>query len=115
MKRIENEFPFIAKSWEEKSQRDKKWGIEPEKDLMKYADMGDYIQIIKKYSRMFSDGDDDLSRVVTNLETWYIHGRIPVMHVRTVDQQKYFTTKSTVEFLLEWMHRKRVAIVSFKR
>ena len=74
---------------------------------MNYADIGDYIQLIKKYSRMFSDGDDDLSRIVTNLETWYIHGRNPVMHIRTVDQQKYYTTKSAVEFLLEWIRRKR--------
>ena len=106
-KKIENEFPNIVRCWNEKCKMETKWGIEPEKDLMNYADLGDYVQIIKQYSRMFSDADDDLSHIVTNLETWYVHGRNPVMHVRPVDQQKYFTTKSAVKFLLEWMERKR--------
>lgn len=107
MKRIENDFPDIARDWEEKSQRDKKWGIEPEKDLMSYADLGDYVQVIKKYKRMFSDGDEDLGSIIAHLQIWYNHGRNPIMHARTVNQQKYFTTKSAVEFLHEWMHRKR--------
>lgn len=115
MKRIENEFPSIAKNWEEKSKREKKWGIEPEKDFINYADLGEYIQIIKKYSRIFSDSNDDLSHIVTNLETWYIQGRNPIMHIRPVSQQKYYTTISAVEFLREWMYRNRCKSVNFNR
>lgn len=107
MKRIKNSFPKIADDWVNKQKKDKKLGIEPEKDLMNYADLGDYLQIIKKYKRMFSDGADDLSDIITHLKIWYNQGRNPLMHARTVNKQKFFTTKSAIDFLHEWMHRKR--------
>lgn len=107
MKRIENDHPNVINGWEEKRKKDEKWGIDPEKDLINYSDLGDYIQIIKKYKNMFSDGDDELGEIITHLKIWYNHGRNPIMHVRTVNKQKYFTTNSAIEFLYEWMSRKK--------
>jgi len=107
IKRIENDLPNVVRGWEEKTKKDEKWGIEPEKDLMNYADLGDYIEIIKKFNRMFFDGDDDLGDIITHLRIWYNHGRNPIMHARTVNKQKFFTTKSAIEFLQEWMHGER--------
>lgn len=90
-----------------KRKKDERWGIDSEKDFMNYADLGDYIEIIKKYRNMFSNGDDELGEIITHLKIWYNHGRNPIMHVRTVDKQKYYTTNSAIQFLLEWMSRKK--------
>ena len=106
IKRIEKDIPNIVKNWEEKRKKDEEWGIEPEQDLMNYADLGDYIQIIKKFKRMFADSDEDLGDTITHLKIWYNQGRNPIMHSRTVNKQKYFTTKSAIEFLKQWMNRK---------
>jgi len=105
-KSIGKDLPTIIKNWDEKRKRDERWGIESDKDLMKYADLGDYIQIMKKFKRMFADGDEDLGDTITHLKIWYNQGRNPIMHSRTVNKQKYFTTKSAIEFLKQWMNRK---------
>ena len=106
-KRIESDAPSVFRSWEEKRNKDVRWGIEPEKELINYSDLGDYISIVKQYSRIFSDGIEDLGDIITQLKIWYNHGRNPIMHSRTVNKQKFYTTKSAVDFLSEWMRRKR--------
>ena len=114
MKRVENDLPNIPNNWEEKKRRDERWGLESEKDLMNYADLGDYIQVIKKYDRVFTDGEDDLGAIITHLQIWYNHGRNPVMHARTVNRQKYYTTLSAIDFLCEWMRRKGFQGVDYR-
>ena len=106
IRRIENDIPSIIEDWKEKEKRDRRWGIEPEPDLLNYADLGDYILIVKKYKRLFTDGDEDLGDIMTHLKIWYNHGRNPIMHSRTVNKQKYFTTKSAIGFLEQWINRK---------
>ena len=106
-KRIKSDVTNVYQAWEEKRNRDIKWGIEPEKELIYYSDLGDYISIVKQYPRIFSDGIEDLGDIITHLKIWYNHGRNPIMHSRTVNKQKFYTTKSAVEFLSEWMRRKR--------
>lgn len=103
---IRNEFPDILEKWNERERKDKRWGIEPEKELLNYADLEDYAQIVKKHKKMFADNDEDLGDILANLKMWYNHGRNPLMHSRTVDRQKYFTTKSAINFLKQWMNRK---------
>lgn len=106
IKRIENDMLEVLNNWKKKKAKDERYGIEPEKDLINYADLGDYIEIIKKYKRIFSDNDEDLSDIITYLKIWYNYGRNPLMHSRTVNKQKYFTTKSAIEFLKQWINRK---------
>lgn len=106
MKIIENEFPDILEKWQERERKDERWGIEPEKELLNYADLGDYAKIVKKHKKKFADNDDDLGDILANLRMWYNHGRNPLMHSRTVNKQKYFTTKSAIDFLKQWINRK---------
>lgn len=106
MKMIENDISNVAEGWKEKKQKDDYWGIEPEEDLMNYADLWDYIHIIEKYNRMFSDRNDELGEIITQLKIWYNQGRNPVMHSRTVDDQKYYSTMSAIQYLHKWMDRK---------
>jgi hypothetical protein len=104
--RIENELPNVYKNWIDKMDKDNKWGIEPEKELINYSDLGDYLSIVKQYSRLFSDSDEDLGDILTCLKMWYNYGRNPLMHSRTVNRQRFFTTKSAVDFLSVWIRRK---------
>lgn len=106
IKRIENDIPNVVKRWKEKEKRDAKWGIDPELDLMNYADLEDYIEIISKFDRMFADNDRDIGNITTQLEIWYNHGRNPLMHSRTVTRQKYDTARSAIDFLKQWMRRR---------
>jgi len=105
-KRIKNDIPDVFKRWERKKKRDERWGIEPERDFMNYADLEDYIQIANKFKRMFADSDRDLGNITTQLEIWYNLGRNPLMHSRTVTRRKYDTAKSAIEFLKQWIRRK---------
>ena len=95
-----------CKKWEGLKVRDEKWGIEPEKDLINYANCEDYIRIIRKFKKIFTDNDEDLAIIMSQLRIWYTQGRNPLMHCRTVNMQKFLTTKSAIEYLQQWMRRK---------
>lgn len=105
-KRVKNDVPHVYENWIKNSDKDKSWGIDPEKELMNYADLGDYITIIRQFPRIFSDNDENLGEVITHLKIWYNHGRNPIMHSRTVNNQKFHTTKSAIEYLSEWMRKR---------
>lgn len=105
-KRIKNDLPEIMKNWEEKKRRDKQWGIDPERDLLNYADLSDYIQIFRRYKRMFFSNDEERGDVESHLKDWYNFGRNPLMHARTVNMEKYHTTLSAIKFLQSWIERR---------
>lgn len=107
-KRIETNLPIVIKKWEEKKNKEAKWGIKPEDEAINYSDFGDYIQIFTKYDRIFTDGESDLNNVIVHLSQWYVHGRNPIMHARTIDIQKYFITVNANDFLTHWMERKMI-------
>jgi hypothetical protein len=104
--RIKSELPAIYANWLDKKDKDSNWGIDAEKELINYSDLGDYLSIVKQYSRLFGDGNEDLGNILTYLKIWYNYGRNPLMHSRTVNRQKFYTTKSAVDFLSTWIRRK---------
>lgn len=104
--RIENDLPEIMKNWEDKKKKDERWGIDPEYDLLNYADLFDYIQIFEKYGRVFFSNDEERGDVESHLKDWYNFGRNPLMHARTVNEEKYHTTLSAMKFLGSWIQRK---------
>jgi len=106
LKILREELPQVVNDWENLKKKDEKWGIEPEKDIMNYANCEDYIQIIKKFKKIFTDNDEDLAIIIAQLKIWYNQGRNPLMHCRTVNMQKFLTTKSAIEFLERWIKRK---------
>jgi hypothetical protein len=107
-KRVENDLPNVYENWVKNSDKDKSWGIDPEKELINYADLGDYIAIVRQYSRAFSSNDENLGDIITHLKIWYNQGRNPIMHSRTVNKQKFYTTKSAIDFLSEWMRKRGI-------
>lgn len=103
--KIENDLPEIMRNWETKKKKDEKWGIDPERDLLNYADLSDYIQIFKKYHRLFFSNDEERGDVESHLKDWYNFGRNPLMHARIVNEEKYHTTSSAIKFLRSWIER----------
>ena len=106
MKRLKKELPAIIEKWRERETVDAKWGISPEKELINYADLTDYVQIVERYRRIFTESDDELRRVRHFFEQFANFGRNPLMHCRTLDLKKYYTTQATVDFLREWIKRR---------
>jgi hypothetical protein len=104
--RIRNDLPDVMKNWEEKKKKDEYWGMDPEHDLLNYADLSDYIQIFRKYKRMFFCNDEERGDVESHLKDWYNFGRNPLMHARTVNEEKYHTTLSAIKFLQSWIERR---------
>lgn len=104
--RIKNDLPEIVKNWEDRKRKDKKWGIDPERDLLNYSDLSDYIQIFRKYNRIFFSNDEERGDVESHLKDWYNFGRNPLMHARTVNKEKYHATLAAIKFLQSWIERK---------
>lgn len=106
VKRLRNEMPKLVEEWERLRKKDEEWGIEPEKDLINYATIGNYIEIIRRYSRLFTSSPQELSDVETKLKDFANYGRNPLMHSRTITSKKYFSAKSAIDYLKKWMERK---------
>lgn len=53
IKRLENEIPHVVDKWKKRKEEDYKAGIDPEKNLINYADMTDYAQTIRRYKKVF--------------------------------------------------------------
>jgi len=103
--RIKNDLPDVMKNWEDRKRQDGHWGIDPEPELLNYADLSDYIEIFKQYKRMFFCNDEERGDVESHLKDWYNLGRNPLMHARTVNEEKYHTTLSAIKFLQSWIER----------
>ena len=107
IKRLRNDMPKLVGEWEHRRKTDEEWGIEPEKDLINYATMSDYFEIIRRYSRLFTRSPQERSDVETKLRDFANYGRNPLMHCRTITPQKYFSAKAAVDYLKKWMERMR--------
>jgi hypothetical protein len=105
-KRLKNELTEVYAEWISKKNKDERWGIKPEKELINYSLLFDYIQILKKYQKLFAKGgSDEMNDVITQLKQFANYGRNPIMHCRTLTHQKYYTTISSVNYLKRWMNR----------
>ncbi|MDG7040731.1 MAG: hypothetical protein JRN66_05645 [Nitrososphaerota archaeon] len=104
-KRIENDLPAVMEEWKKREKGDKNWGKEPEKDLINYADFPDYIAIITKYSRYFSNNSEDLSDITVKLKDLMNYGRNPIAHGRTIIKDEIAVSKKAIKFLRQRLFR----------
>lgn len=102
-KRLKNELPHLISEWEKRKIMDQSWGIPPEKEMINYSLLTEYMEIIRKYKNMFTSGDEEMNMVLNQLKQFATFGRNPLMHCRTLTLQKYYTTISSVNYLKEWM------------
>ena len=107
IKRLENDVPAIVRRWKERRDADIKWGIDPEENLINYANLTDYIQIIERYRKTFSESDRDLGLVRAHFEIFAMKGRNPVMHCRDLSYEGYYSAKGAEKFLRKWIERIR--------
>ena len=106
IKRLKNELPGLVEEWIKRRRLDEEWGIEPEKDLINYATIGEYILIIQKYSKLFVNNPQELAYVETKLRDFANFGRNPLMHCRTINRQNIIICDAAIKFLRGWMSRK---------
>jgi hypothetical protein len=104
-KRLSRDLSYIFDSWDRRRRTDVRMGVDPETDLINYAGLGDYVQIVRKYPRMFSENPADLSDVETFFKLLANHGRNPLMHCRVLSLQQFHTSKSAIAFLNQWIKR----------
>lgn len=107
LKRLENDIPSVVKRWKERQDVDRKWKTNPEENLIDYAEITDYMQIVRKYRKLFTKSDDELEEVTTNFKIIAIMGRNPMMHFRTVTKAGYYATKNAEIYLQNWVKRTR--------
>lgn len=108
-KRLSNEgLRKVVDDWRKRKKRDQDWGIEAEPELINYALLSDYMEIIKRYRRMFASNEEELNDVIAHLKIFANQGRNPLMHCRTLTLQKYYATKAAIDFLRRWIERKKV-------
>ena len=106
IKRLKNDLPNVVDGWKERAGTDRRWGIEPEPELINYALLTDYMQIVRRYRRIFASSKEELNDVLTHLKIFANQGRNPLMHCRTLTLQKNYATKAAVSFLREWIKRR---------
>ncbi|MCG7849884.1 MAG: hypothetical protein MIO93_12010, partial [ANME-2 cluster archaeon] len=99
VKRLDKDLPPVVEKWKEKENRDRKLGIEPEKELINYADFGDYNNIFETYKKIYSRNDEDFGDAKVQLKNWYNYGRNPIMHSRTIDEEKFYSTKTAIRWI----------------
>ena len=107
IKRLENDVPTVVRRWKERRDADIKWGIDAEENLINYANLTDYIQIIERYRKTFSESDRDLGLVKAHFDIFAMKGRNPVMHCRDLSYEGYYSTKGAEKFLRKWIERIR--------
>jgi hypothetical protein len=106
-KRIKNDLNKIFQNWEDKYQSDLNFGIDPELEIFNYASINEYIEILKKYDKLFFDNERDESNVISKLQDFANYGRNPIMHCRTITIDKFITTKNRIKFLKDWIKRRQ--------
>lgn len=107
LKRLENDILKVVEGWRDRYRKDKKWKMNPEENLINYADIPDYMQIVKKYRKLFTDSDEELGEVMTFFKMFAMMGRNPMMHFRTITKEEYDETKYAEFHLRNWMEKTR--------
>lgn len=90
----------VRKNWEKRKRNEEKEGIDPERDVINYALFSDYKEIIKhNWDEIFSLCFEDKEKTRVRLEDLNILGRIPVMHVRSINREKFGTTEHAINWV----------------
>ena len=99
----------IRENWDRIKRREEKEGIEPERDVINYALFSDYKEIIiHNWDEIFNRCFEDEGKLRVRLEDLNILGRIPVMHIRNINREKF----GTAEHAVNWLRSK---ISNFRR
>ncbi len=99
----------IRENWDRIKRREEKEGIEPEREVINYALFSDYTKIIiHNWDEIFSRCFEDKEKLRVRLEDLNIMGRIPVMHIRNINREKF----GTAEHADNWLRSK---ISNFRR
>lgn len=96
----------IVDGWKRKERDDLKESLEPEQELINYADFSDYANIIRNFKDIFRDVFPDNGRVVVELTRINDIGRRRVMHFRTISDEVYHNTMHSIRWVKEHLQKK---------
>lgn len=95
--------PKMRKKWNDRKKEEIEEGIEPEQEIMNYADFLDYRKIIisnwKVFQSYFSEKEKKFLEVRFNDINFL--GRRPIMHVRNITREKIGVTMHAINWLLK--------------
>lgn len=90
----------IKENWSNRKDADVKEGIEPELEIINYADFSDYKKIIlSNWKEIFSDCFKDKDKLSVRLDDLNNLGRKPIMHVRSINKEKVGVTNYAISWL----------------
>jgi len=90
----------MRKRWSKKKQQEEKEGLEPEKEIINYADFGDYKKIItSNWKEIFEPCFKEQQKLIVRLSDLNILGRRPVMHIRSINEEKVGVTSYAIGWL----------------
>jgi|GEM_PF-3426823 len=97
----------MVEMWEQRKEDDIKNAVKPERELINYADFSDYLQIILKFwNNIFNGYFKDKEMLSSQLRILNNLGRRSVMHARSLDEEKVYTTKYAIKWLRSRMGSK---------
>ncbi len=96
----------IVEGWKRKEKDDNNESVEPEKELINYADFSDYAQIIGKFKKIFHDVFPDIERAVVELNRINNLGRKRVMHFRTISDEVYHIAMQSIRWVKDRLNSK---------
>lgn len=90
----------VRKKWTQRRKQEVKEGLEPETEIINYADFSDYKKvIIDNWDKIFMRCFQDKKKLVVRLDDLNIVGRRPVMHVRKVDKEKTAVARHAINWI----------------
>ena len=98
----------VRKRWDKRKEGEESEGIEPESEIMNYADFGDYKEIIIHDWDIFEPCFKDKETLKVRLLDLNLLGRRPVMHIRTINEEKV----GVARYAISWL---RSRVNSFRR
>lgn len=96
----------IVNEWKRKERNDLNESLEPETELINYADFSDYAQIIAKFKSLFRDVFPDNERTVVELNRINNIGRRRVMHIRTISDVVYYNTMYSIQWVKDQLQKR---------
>lgn len=90
----------LRKKWKTRKNEEIEEGIEPETEIINYADFSDYKKIIIfNWKEIFMSCFQDEEKLKVRLDDLNVLGRIPVMHIRGVNKEKIGVTTHAINWL----------------
>jgi hypothetical protein len=95
----------IVEAWKRKERDDLKESLEPERELINYADFSDYAQMIARFKNLFHDVFPNNEGAVERLNMINNICRRRVMHIRTISDEVYYSSMLLIRWVKDQLQK----------